>query len=113
MNSCRKGKAGERELAAWLREHGVAARRGVQHAGGPESPDVVADLPGIHLEVKRTECLRILPALAQAAADAEPGDVPVVLWRCNRGRWVAVLDGEAWLNLVLHGSAPVRCAPLA
>ena len=47
MNSKRKGKAGELEAAAELRRVlGVEARRGVQHAGGPDSPDVVG-LPGV------------------------------------------------------------------
>ena len=34
MNSRNKGKRGEREFAALLREHGFDARRGQQFAGG-------------------------------------------------------------------------------
>jgi Holliday junction resolvase len=103
MNSCQKGKCGEREAAEWLREHGIDARRGRQFSGSPESPDVVADLPGFHLEVKRCEALRLYPALAQAMADAG-ASVPVVLHRTNRRRWIAVLDGEDFLRLARGAS---------
>ena len=86
-----KGKRGELELAAELRRiFGVDARRGVQYHGGSDSPDVVTDLPGIHIEVKRTERLSLYPAMEQAAADA--GDkVPVVCHRANRQEWVAII----------------------
>jgi hypothetical protein len=47
-----KGKRGERMHAKVLRTLGVTdARRGVQHAGGPDSPDVIG-IPGTHAEVK-------------------------------------------------------------
>ena len=86
-----KGKRGELELAAELRRlFGVDARRGVQYHGGADSPDVVTDLPGIHIEVKRTERLSLYPAMNQAVNDA--GDkVPVVCHRANRQEWVAII----------------------
>lgn len=60
MNSKRKGKVGEREFAALLREHGFDARRGVQFSGGADSPDVVSDaLAWLHIEVKRTQALNL------------------------------------------------------
>ena len=86
-----KGKRGELELAAEFRRlFGVDARRGVQYSGGTDSPDVVTDLPGVHIEVKRTERLSLYPAMKQAAMDA--GDkVPVVCHRANRQEWVAIV----------------------
>ena len=107
INSRQKGAAAEREVAEWLRSHGVEARRGVQFSGGPGSPDVCHALDRVHLEVKRTEALRLHEALAQAANDAPAGHTPVVLHRRNRGRWVAILDAEAWLALV---RSPVQSA---
>lgn len=95
-----KGKRGELELAHWLEERGVDAFRGQQHRGGPDSPDVRCSLPGIHLEVKRTEALRLYLALEQATAEAPEGCVPVVLHRTNHRRWVAILSAEDWLALV-------------
>ena len=101
MNSCRKGKVGEREWAAVLSTHGFTARRGQQHAGGPESPDVVCPALGhLHFEVKRVEALRINPALDQALADASPSQIPVVAWRQNRRPWVIVMQAEEFLRLV-------------
>ncbi len=100
-NSRQKGAAGEREVAEWLRQRGVSARRGVQFQGGPDSPDVVHELEGVHLEVKRTETLRLNEAMEQAASEAPEGSIPVVLHRKNRGKWVAILDAEDWLGLEL------------
>ena len=86
-----KGKVGERELAHELtRVLGVSARRGVQFRGSPDSPDVIADIPGIHIECKRTERFRLYEALEQAIEDAG-ANVPVVLHRQNRQPWGAVI----------------------
>ena len=67
-----KGKRGEREIAGLLRDYGYDARRGVQYHGGADSPDVVG-LPGVHIEVKRTETLSLYPAMEQAKHDAAQG----------------------------------------
>ncbi len=85
-----KGAAGERELARELsRVLGVEARRGCQYHGGPGSPDVVADIPDVHLECKRTERFRLYDALEQAIADAGE-KVPVVAHRQNHKPWVVI-----------------------
>ena len=87
-----KGKRGERELAAELsRVLGVAARRGVQFQGSPDSPDVVTDIPDIHIECKRSERLRLYEALDQAVNDAGVVKLPVVCHRQNNKPWVVVL----------------------
>ena len=90
--SRRKGKRGELDAAAAIRRvFGTEARRGRQYQGTDESPDVLADIPGVHFEVKRVEALRLYDALAQAAEDAGDG-IPVVLHRANRRPWVAVVQ---------------------
>ena len=87
-----KGKRGEREAASEVsRLFGVEARRGVQYQGGPDSPDIVADLPGLHFEVKRTETLSIYTAMDQARSDAGD-DIPVVLHRRNGKKWLCVVE---------------------
>jgi hypothetical protein len=84
-------KVGEREAAATLNAVlGCNARRGVQYRGGPDSPDLVTDFPGLHFEVKRTERLKLWEALSQAETDAK-GTVPVVLHRANNRPWVAIV----------------------
>jgi hypothetical protein len=56
MRSRNKGKRGEREAAAEIRRIlRTDARRGRQFCGSDESPDVVADIENVHLEVKRAE----------------------------------------------------------
>lgn len=88
-----KGARGEVELAHELaRVFGVAARRGRQYSGTPDSPDVVADLPGVHIECKRTEKLRLWDALAQSKRDAAPDEVPLVVHRANRKPWIVVVE---------------------
>ena len=99
MNSRDKGKRGELEFAAYLRERGFEARRGQQFSGGGDSPDVVHSIPGVHLEVKRVEQFRLYDAVEQAVADA--GDkMPVVVHRRNRGEWVAILHVDDLLELL-------------
>ncbi len=100
MNSKQKGKRGELELVHWLRAHGVKARRGQQFQGLPDSPDIVHDLPGIHLEVKRTEALRLWEALEQAQSDAG-GSVGVVCHRANRRPWVAILSLQELIRILV------------
>jgi len=97
MNSRAKGAAGERELAAWFRERGIEARRGQQFSGSPDSPDVIAALPGFHIECKRVERFNAYDAMAQAAQDCG-NNVPVVFHRRNRGRWLVVMDAEHFLD---------------
>ena len=92
-----KGKRGEREVASLLRSYGYDAHRGVQYHGGKDSPDVVG-LPGIHIEVKRTEAFRLWDALSQAKGDA--GDkMPIVVHRKNDCEWVVVQPLKDWIEL--------------
>lgn len=98
--SKRKGKTGELELVRVLRDQGFDARRGQQFSGSPDSPDVVvADLPGLHFECKRSERFSLYDALEQARGDAGEA-VPVVAHRRSRREWVAVLPLEDFLKIV-------------
>ncbi len=103
-----KGKTGERELAHELsRVFGVTARRGVQFQGSPDSPDVIVDIPEIHIECKRTERFRLYEALDQATQDAAT-KIPLVLHRQNKKPWVAVvkLDDLPRLAAILAAFPP-------
>ena len=92
-----KGKRGERAVAALFREYGFDAKRGQQYHGGPDSPDVVG-VPGLHIEVKRTERLNLYDALAQAKRDAGE-DLPVVIHRKNDSEWVVILSFDDFMKL--------------
>ncbi len=100
-----KGKVGEREVVALLREHGYKARRGQQYAGGGDSPDVVhnmelADDCQIHIEVKRGEQLSLWAALDQAEEDAPLADIPVVFHRKNNKPWVVILSAVDFITIM-------------
>jgi Holliday junction resolvase len=99
MKSRAKGKHGELELSAELRKHGFAARRGQQFAGGIDSPDIVTDIPGLHIECKRVEAGNPYDWLDQAIRDAGV-KMPVVMHRRNRRDWIAVMRLEDALQLI-------------
>ncbi len=100
LNSRAKGKRGELELAAYLREHGHQARRGQQFSGTETSADVVcASLPGVHLECKRVEAGNPYAWLDQAIRDCG-SKLPVVAHKRNRRDWIAVLRFDDLLKLL-------------
>lgn len=98
MNSRQKGKRGELEWAEYLRGKGIAARRGRQFSGSPDSPDVVSALP-FHFEVKRVEALNIHEAMTQALRDSS-SKPPVVAHRRNKTEWLVTMRAEDWINLI-------------
>lgn len=95
-----KGKLGEREVAALLKEFGFEARRGQQFAGGGDSPDVVHNIPGVHIEVKRTETFALWDALAQAERDKKPAETATVWHRKSNKQWVVVLSARDFLDMM-------------
>lgn len=100
MNSCQKGKRGERAWRDELIAHGYSARRGQQFSGTPDSPDVVCPgLAGIHFEVKAVERLNVNEAMAQAVGDAG-GKTPVVAHKRNRGAWMVTMRADDWFKLL-------------
>jgi hypothetical protein len=99
--SRRKGAVGEREAAEKLNDVlGTRFHRGRQYHGGPDSPDLAGDLPGLHVEVKRTERLSLYPALAQARRDAPGLAVPAVMHRANGKPWVIVVEVDDLIRLL-------------
>lgn len=112
INSKRKGKTGELELAKiFTNKYGFESRRTQQFCGkGGESADIIG-LPFIHCEVKRVEKLNIDEALEQATRDCKEGRIPVVFHRKNNKKWKATLDldmfmmiyGEYYSSMILSG----------
>lgn len=101
INSKRKGKTGELELARKLRELGYDARRSVQYNGKEEEGQAdLLGLPGIHIECKRTEKLNLYEAVNQAKRDSTgKGELPVVFHRRNNCEWLAVMPLEDFIKL--------------
>lgn len=111
VNSRAKGAAGERELAKLLRAEGFDARRGQQFCGANGDADVVG-LPGIHMEVKRVEALRLWDALAQSKHDARPDEKPIVIHRRNNCEWVVIQPLRDWLEMYRE-AMPVTTVTIA
>ena len=97
MNSREKGKRGEREFAAFLRENGIEARRG-QQFNGLEGEDVVSSLP-YHFEVKRVEKLNIEDAMKQSIEDGKE-KTSVVAHRKNNKEWLITMRAIDWIRMV-------------
>lgn len=97
MNSKRKGKRGELELAKKLQEYGFNTRRGQQYSG--LGGDDVVGLEGIHIECKRVERLNIYDAMKQACKDAEADELPAVFWRKNKEQWLVTMALCDWIEL--------------
>jgi Holliday junction resolvase len=97
MNSKRKGKRGELELAKKLKEYGSNTRRGQQYSG--LGGDDVVGLEGIHIECKRVERLNVYDAMKQACKDAEADELPAVFWRKNKEQWLVTMALCDWIEL--------------
>ncbi|MFY9488860.1 MAG: hypothetical protein WAP35_09235 [Solirubrobacterales bacterium] len=99
LDSRNKGAGAEREVVALLRDRGYQARRTsdgrVQRGLGD-----VAGLPRHHLEVKRCERVSLPAWIAQAESDADPIDVPAVIWRSSRMPWRIDLALDDYLDLL-------------
>lgn len=98
MNSKVKGKRFELELAAKLREYGYEARRTAQYSGKTEESADVIGLPGIHIEAKHQEQMRLYEWMAQAVRDAK-GTLPAVFHRKNKEGILVTMRFEDWMQL--------------
>ena len=112
MNSCQKGKRGERAWRDELLAHGYQARRGQQFSGSPDSPDVVSEaLAWLHVEVKRVQNLNLTDACTQAERDAGRGAPAghqkpwIVAHRRNHAPWLITMRAETFFNF-LRGELP-------
>ena len=97
--SQRKGRAAERELAHLLQRYGYPVEAGRAQSYG-EVPDL-SGLPGVHIECKRAETLRLSEWMAQAERDAQRfGDgLPAIFFRRSRSPWCVVMKLEDWMGL--------------
>lgn len=98
MNSRRKGKNGELEIAKILRSYGYEARRSQQYSGANGDADVVG-APGVHLEIKRVEKLNIDTAMEQSIRDALEDETPVVMHRKNGKKWLVTMRLDDWMMM--------------
>ena len=99
INSKRKGKVGELELAKVLREYGYDCRRTNQYCGNTGEASDVVGLPYIHIECKRVERLNLDDAIKQAERDAKDDELPTVFHRKNHHKWLVTMTLDDWIAL--------------
>lgn len=92
-----KGARYERQIAAALTAAGYQCRRTCQTDGRIEA-DVIG-LPGIHIEAKHQEQMRLYDWMEQSKRDARPGEIPVVMHRKNRAGTLVTMELDDWLVL--------------
>lgn len=102
INSKQKGARFERLLAAVFRSQGYDARRTAQYCGNSGDASDVVGLPGIHVEAKHAEQMRLYDWMAQAKRDAEAGgkgNLPAVFHKKNNAEILVTMELDDWFNL--------------
>lgn len=97
-----KGKRGEREFAKFCRDQGYEVNRTAQYRGNTGAAGDVEGLPGIHVEVKRTETLNVWGYMHQSVHDANEegkGNIPIVAWRKNDHPWLVIMKAEDFFTI--------------
>lgn len=100
VNSKQKGARFERQLASKFREYGYNARRTAQYCGKTGDASDVVGLPGLHIEAKHQETMRLYEWMSQAKRDSEgTGRLPVVFHKKNNAEILVTMTLDDWFNL--------------
>lgn len=101
VNSKQKGARFERLLASMFREHGFDdARRTAQYCGNTGDASDVVGLPGIHIEAKHQEQMRLYDWMDQAKRDSKGTDnLPAVFHKKNNAEILVTMRFEDWMEL--------------
>ena len=102
INSKAKGKRFELSLASKFREQGYDARRTAQYCGNTGDASDVVGLPGIHVEAKHAEQMRLYDWMAQAKRDAAAGgkdNLPAVFHKKNNAGILVTMELDDWFRL--------------
>lgn len=104
INSKDKGARFERHLAGLLKERGYEARRTAQYCGNTGDASDVVGLPGIHIEAKHQEQMRLYEWMAQAIRDSNgTGNMPVVFHKKNNAEILVTMRFDDFMELYKRG----------
>jgi Holliday junction resolvase len=95
IHSRGKGAHAERELLQEFLRAGVLCQRTAQYCGKGGTADVICRGMNLHIEVKRTEKLRLTEAIAQVERDRH-GKPWVIAYRANRMPWLILQPFSQW-----------------
>lgn len=101
VNSKQKGARFERQLASKFREYGYAdARRTAQYCGNTGDASDVVGLPGIHIEAKHQEQMRLYDWMEQAKRDSKgTGNLPAVFHKKNNAEVLVTMTLNDWMTI--------------
>lgn len=100
INSKQKGARFERTLASRFRDYGYEARRTAQYCGNTGDASDVVGLPGIHIEAKHQETMRLYEWMSQAKRDSEDtGKLPAVFHKKNNAEILVTMELDDWMQL--------------
>ena len=103
VNSKQKGARFERSLARIFREYGYdEARRTAQYCGNTGEASDVVGLPGLHIEAKHQETMRLYEWMSQAKRDAEAGGenrLPAVFHKKNNADVLVTMRLDDFMNI--------------
>ena len=101
-----KGRAGELELSRILRGYGYQVEPGQAVSYGA-TPDITG-LPGIHIECKRCEQVRLSEWMAQAERDSKRfrDGLPAVFHRRSREGWRVTMNLVDFMRLYDRQKVP-------
>lgn len=102
VNSKAKGKRFELHLAGLFREYGYKARRTAQYCGNTGDASDVVGLPGIHVEAKHAEAMRLYDWVDQAKRDAAAngkGNLPAVFHKKNHAEILVTMPLDCWMQI--------------
>lgn len=113
MNSKAKGARFERQLAGILRtEYGYhGCRRTAQYCGNTGDAADVVGLPGIHIEAKHQETMRLYDWMEQACRDAKHG-LPAVFHKKNNADILVTMRLDDWMKIYGEYAAGVDSSTL-
>ena len=100
INSKQKGARFERSLASKFKEYGYESRRTAQYCGNTGDASDVVGLPGIHIEAKHQETMRLYDWMDQAKRDSKgTGNMPVVFHKKNNAEILVTMQFDSFMNL--------------
>ena len=96
-----KGKRFERQLARIFREYGYSdSRRTAQYCGNTGDASDVIGLPGIHVEAKHQEKMKLYDWMDQAKRDSKnTGNMPVVFHRKNNHEILVTMQLDTFFDI--------------
>ena len=112
LNSKAKGARFELELSKKFKEYGYEeARRTAQYCGNTGDASDVVGLPGIHIEAKHQEAMRLYEWMEQAKRDAKESGkdvLPAVFHRKNRAETLVTMTFDDWMELYRGRKMPSK-----